>query len=497
MEKERTVVTFDREGGGELHAPAYYRKWFRYNSPAIQVLITSLVAFGCPGMFNSLSGIGAGGQVDNHTTDTGNIALYSINAGVYLFVAPIVYHYIGSRWCMFFGGIAYPLYGGSLLAYNYIKSDAFVIAAAAILGIGSAHLWVGQGALMTGAPLPHEKGKLIGIYWLVFNMGGVIGSFIEMGVNWNSEQNTVSNATYAVFIALMGAGFLSALLLLSPEKIVRSDGSVVRPDSTERPNVVKDFLKILKIIPRKETLVLIPYFFVSNYCYSYQQNTVNGRLFDIRTRGFDGAFYWLGALSSPFFGMALDNRRYTRRTTATAGFVMLAVLHFIVFGGGLALQLRSPSNASDTSHHKYMPHALDMIRSHSEFAGPFILYFCYGIFDSLWQTYAYWIIGCLGTDDEISARYVGLYKSMQSVGAVVAWKLNSVPVNYDLEFALNWGFVGASLLVLVPLFFWIREPGSDMEPNYVEGVEIMPSVFPIRSQASRAGTPAIDKLDKI
>lgn len=431
---------------------------WRYNSPTVQVLLTALVAFGCPGMFNSLTGIGAGGQVNSYATDTGNIALYAINAGVYLFIAPIVYHYVGAKWCMFIGGIAYPLYGGSLLAYNYIGSNAFVITAAAILGVGSSHLWVGQGAIMTGAPMKKEKGRLIGMFWLLFNLGGVIGSFIAMGVNFHSVENRVSDATYAVFIALMGAGFLSALLILSPTKILRNDGSQVRlDDSTARPNVVKDFLNILTIFKRKETYALIVYFFGSNFFYTYQQNTVNGRLFDIRTRGFNGAFYWLGSLMAPIFGLFLDNRKFSTRGTARVAFALIFLMHIAVFVGGLVLQLRSPSSIDDTSEHLYMPHAMDMIRSGRKFAGPFVLYYLYGVFDSMYQTFAYWIIGHLGkNDDDVTARYVGLYKAVQSAGGAVAWKLNEVPINYNAEFAVNWGIIGGGLVLLTPLLFWIE-----------------------------------------
>lgn len=432
---------------------------WRYNSPAVQVLLTALVAFGCPGMFNSLTGIGAGGQVDSTATDNGNIALYAINAGVYLFVAPIVYHYVGAKWCMFIGGIAYPLYGGSLLAYNHIQSDAFVITAAAILGVGSSHLWVGQGAIMTGAPMKNEKGRLIGMFWFLFNLGGVIGSFIAMGVNFDSTINRVSDATYAVFISLMGAGFLSALLLLSPTKIWRNDGSQVRlDDSTARPNVVKDFLNILTIFKRKETYTLILFFFASNFFYTYQQNTVNGRLFDIRTRGFNGGFYWLGALMAPLFGRFLDNRRMNTRRTAAVAFTIIFLLHIAVYIGGLMLQLRSPSSIDDKGSYMYMPHEMDMMDSGKKFAGPFVLYFLYGVFDTLWQTFIYWIIGYLGkNDDDVTARYVGLYKAVQSAGAAVAWKLNEVPINYHVEFAINWGLIGGALVFFIPLLFWMEK----------------------------------------
>lgn len=122
---------------------------------------------------------------------------------------------------------------------------------------------------MTRALLPYEKGKLVGICWPVFNMGGVLGYFIKMGVNWNSAQNTECNDTFVDFISLTGVGFLSALLLLSRSKIVKASCSIILPASTKRPNVFNEFLEISNIKFREEPLVFMPLFFVLNYCYTF------------------------------------------------------------------------------------------------------------------------------------------------------------------------------------------------------------------------------------
>ncbi|RVW41299.1 UNC93-like protein 1 [Vitis vinifera] len=50
---------------------------FRYNSPLVQVCLIGLVCFCCPGMFNALSGMGGGGQVDATAANNANTALYT------------------------------------------------------------------------------------------------------------------------------------------------------------------------------------------------------------------------------------------------------------------------------------------------------------------------------------------------------------------------------------------------------------------------------------
>ncbi|KAJ5950085.1 hypothetical protein N7454_001669 [Penicillium verhagenii] len=59
----------------------------------------------CPGMYNALSGIGGGGQLDTTTTAKGHIALASVSAFGNIFIAPIVTNILGPKWTIFIGGI--------------------------------------------------------------------------------------------------------------------------------------------------------------------------------------------------------------------------------------------------------------------------------------------------------------------------------------------------------------------------------------------------------
>lgn len=67
------------------------------------------------------------------------------------------------------------------------KSDAFVIAAGAVLGICAGLLWTAQGSLMLSYPTEIQKGRFIGIFWSIFNLGGVVGAAVSFGLNFKSE----------------------------------------------------------------------------------------------------------------------------------------------------------------------------------------------------------------------------------------------------------------------------------------------------------------------
>jgi hypothetical protein len=47
------------------------------------------------------------------------------------------------------------------------------------------------------SPLPHQKGRAIAAFWIIFNLGGCIGGFIAFGQNYGKENSgTISNSTY-------------------------------------------------------------------------------------------------------------------------------------------------------------------------------------------------------------------------------------------------------------------------------------------------------------
>lgn len=118
---------------------------------------------------------------------------------------------------------------GALLNYNIRATNGFVVAAGAILGVCAGLLWTAQGSLVLAYATEGQKGRLFSVFWIVFNMGGTIGSAIETGLSWNSTSNTVSNAVYVVFLVIAAVGALIPVLLVNPATMVRNDGTRVIP----------------------------------------------------------------------------------------------------------------------------------------------------------------------------------------------------------------------------------------------------------------------------
>ncbi|ORX78108.1 hypothetical protein K493DRAFT_104244, partial [Basidiobolus meristosporus CBS 931.73] len=225
----------------------------RYNSPLAQVLLVGLICFCCPGMFNVINGMGAGGQMDNNTAKNGNVALYACFA-VFGYLGGGIYNVLGGRLCLLLGGLSYALYSGSLLNYNVNKNAAFVIGASAVLGLGAGILWTTQGVIMMSYPAEDQKGRCVGLFWIIFNLGGVMGAFIPFGLNFHSDKGAVSNSTYLAFLVIMIIGAIAGLAILPPEKVVRDDGSRVHVEKFS--NIGKEILETLKLFTDKNMLLL-------------------------------------------------------------------------------------------------------------------------------------------------------------------------------------------------------------------------------------------------
>lgn len=347
-------------------------------------------------MFNALSGMGGGGQVDPTAANNANTALYTTFA-VFGILGGGIYNILGPRLTLAAGCSTYVLYAGSFLYYNHHKHQAFAIAAGGILGIGAGLLWAGEGAIMTSYPPPQRKGLYISIFWSIFNMGGVIGGLIPFILNYNrTEATSVNDATYIGFMCFMTAGVLLSFAILPPSKVVRDDGTPCT--HIKYSDVTTEAIEIAKLFLNWKMLLIFPAAWASNFFYSYQFTNVNGVLFNLRTRGLNNVFYW-GAqmVGSVGIGYVLDFSYKSRRRRGILGIFIVGVLGSGIWAGGLAKQLDYTRND--------LPEKLDFKESGSDFAGPFVLYFSYGLLDAMFQSLVYWIIGALADDSEILSRY--------------------------------------------------------------------------------------------
>lgn len=148
-----------------------------YASPEVQLFLVSMVCFMCPGMYNALTGMGGGGQIDKTAANDAAVALYSTFA-VVGFSAGSICNRIGIKATLCIGGLGYSLYVASFLCYNHTQNYGFTVFAGTMLGICAGLLWCAQGAIMMSYPPEKSKGKFISWFWMIFNLGAVIGGLV-------------------------------------------------------------------------------------------------------------------------------------------------------------------------------------------------------------------------------------------------------------------------------------------------------------------------------
>ncbi|KAF8959869.1 major facilitator superfamily domain-containing protein [Flammula alnicola] len=460
IEKGSGYNSGSSDGGSQNQVAIYKRPIGRlkgmYYHPLTQVVLLGFVCFMGPGLFNALNGLGAGGQVDSTTSANANAAHYSTFAAG-AFFSGSVNNKLGSRLTLLLGTTGYSLYIGAFLAMNiHPHAGAFVIAAGAILGICAGFLWTAQGSLMLAYATEGQKGKFIGIFWAVFNLGAVVGASVSLGQNFHSQANSVGNGTYIGFLVLTLIGIIIPMSMADPEKMIRTDGTKV---TTSRHPSWKTQLYGLWVTLLTDPMVILlfPMFLASNWFYTWQFNDYNSALFNVRARSLNDLVYWLSQIvGSIAIGALLDQPAISRRARAFSGWTVLLLMVFIVHIWAFFYQKQytRASIPSDAVKIDIFDHG---------YGGRIMLYIFCGLLDAMWQTTAYWIMGAMSNDPAKLAHFTGFYKSIQSAGAAGAWRADGVKTPFMNMFISTWVLLVAGLVFALPIVHMRVKNHTDLQ----------------------------------
>lgn len=452
-----------------------------YASPWSQLVLVSFVCFLCPGMFNAVNGLGAGGSMDPSHVNMANTALNSTFA-VVGFCAGTIANWLGLRITLCFGGIGYFLYVAALFSYEKNGNVGFVVFAGALLGCCAGCLWTAQGAIMMGYPDERQKGKFISVFWIIFNLGAVIGSLVPLGYNIQNKKNEVNDGTYVAFMILMIVGFVLTMGLVDVKNVRRADGSHVI--TMKNPSLISELKGLFQVLKTDTYIILLfPMFWSSNWFTTYQFNAVNLAMFTIRTRSLNNVLYWaFQMVGASVFGYLLDFKSIRRSIRARIGLGVLFLITMGVWAGGYVFQrgytrawvksMDDAATAADTTS----SHRMDW--DEGRYIGPMFLYIAYGFYDAAFQTCAYWFMGSLTNSSRKLANFAGFYKGIQSAGAAVTWALDLNNIEYMPFFASNWALLSGSLLIAAPVVFMKIKDNVDVEEDLKFSDETLEDVIP-------------------
>ncbi|KAF4654565.1 DUF895 domain membrane protein [Perkinsus olseni] len=417
-----------------------------------QVILTGVITFCSVGFFNALQGLGGAGNADPSANNAANASLY-LTFAITGYLGGAFFNLLGPRVLMSVGCMTFAFY--ALAAYLAGQDDALqwlFILSGVVLGVGAGWLWTAQGALMLAYAPQDRKGLYISVFWIIFNLGGVIGGLLAFALNFDSsedEPTSANAASYFSFVGIMLFGAIVAFLgLVSPEKVVREDGLPVTVQPCLSP--AKEFLGALSVSVDKNMLLLSLLFFSSNYFYTYIFNAFNGVLFTVRTRGLNSAIFWLSQIVGAWLlGLVLDASRLKVRSRSRNGFwcTTIATTLSFLLGGYVQYFHRGGYRRDDDDNR-------DLIDvTNGDYWLPCLTIIGYGIMATCVQVYSYWLLGILGSGDAtLAARYSGFYKGMQSLGATLGWVLDleAFGISYRAQFLVCWILISVAL---VPTFF--------------------------------------------
>ncbi|GAD92151.1 conserved hypothetical protein [Paecilomyces variotii No. 5] len=418
-----------------------------YRSPIVQTLIISCVHLLVVGMFNVLSALGGGGQVDPTTSNNANTILYSLFC-VFALMSGSVCNFLGPKITLASGGIGYSLLSASFWSYNHNKNQGFVYFGGAMCGVAAAFLWTAEGSLIMSLPLEKDKGKYIGIFYGLSFFGTVIGAIIPTVENWGvTTAGSANDGTYIALFILMLMGSVVACFISNPSKIIRADGTrVLVPRQT---TFIQELKNVVLAIKREPWIMLFfPYSFAGLWYIPYQSNDYNGYFFNLRTRAFGSLWFDFGQFfMAVMMGILLDLKVLckSRRRRAFIGWGFLFVLLNAVFIGGV-FPMR-------ISHRGVPPEHLIDVYDGSRAGGYIALYMFYGAVDGAWQTFAWWIMGTLSNDVLVLSIYSAFYKVFGAMGAAIVFNLDVHKISYQSMFGSYWGLLAGSMLLVLVLIY--------------------------------------------
>ncbi|GKT93009.1 MFS transporter [Colletotrichum tofieldiae] len=195
---------------------------------------------------------------------------------------------------------------------------------------------------------------------------------------------------------------------------------------------------------------MLPLFFCANVFYSYQQNNVNGMTFNIRTRSLNGALYWMAQMfGGLLIGLLLDLPMLERPGRARLGWILLFVTGMVIWAAGT-----SSRNGRTLGTHWDVDYTQGSIST-----GPIFLYIFYGAYDSLWQSYCYWLMGTQSN----STGGRRCLSAFQAAGGAMAWRINAQHTSAMTQLAMNWGLSMGSLVLALPTVLAVTKSTSVLE----------------------------------
>ncbi|PVH80150.1 MFS general substrate transporter [Cadophora sp. DSE1049] len=413
--------------GSEEHTSSPKRPTF-FRSTLFQILVVGICAFSAPGIWSAMNGLGVGGSASPDLINAANAILYGFMT-ITCFAGPWLTNIIGFRWTLAIGSLGYPLYAAGLYCNNRFGNIWFVYVGAVACGISAGFFWSVEGAIATGYPEQHKRGRYIATWFSFRNFGNIIGGAISLGINHKvNHRGKVGYQTYLAFIAIQCLGFFFGLLLSNPNKVVRDDGTHI-----EAPRGIHwrtEAKEMWHLNTSKPILLLTPLFWYFGWMQAYP-GTFLATYFTVRSRAL-GSFMSavVGTLATWLAGVLVDIPwTKSRKTRAITTYVLIAALNSATWIWAVIIQ--------NEYHHTHP--VLDW-GDQTAFGRGFGLYMFERVSLAMVENYIYWCISNLSDSPGDQIRYSSLLRGIETAGVAVGFGVQAVPTILTATASINLAF---------------------------------------------------------
>ncbi|KAI6232033.1 UNC93-like protein MFSD11 [Aphelenchoides besseyi] len=139
--------------------------------------------------------------------------IYAVFAIANLFSAPII-HNLGSRYSMTLGAFSYATFHAGFFFLN----EPYLYLSSALVGLGAAALWNGEGAYLANNSDEETASRHSGIFWAILQscqISGGIFLFVVFRTNSSTFDSTTMNILYGSFTAVSMIGIILLMNLRS------------------------------------------------------------------------------------------------------------------------------------------------------------------------------------------------------------------------------------------------------------------------------------------
>lgn len=423
-----------------VHTDVYPRtpprsRWERfYRSTLFQILIVGICSFCSPGIWVAMNGLGVGGSQSPDLVNAANAILYGFMT-VTCFLGPWVTNALGFRISLALGSIGYPLYAAGLYVNNRFGSTWFVYFGAVMCGISAGVFWSVEGAIATGYPEQHKRGRYIATWFTFRNGGNVVGGAISLALNYRTDRaGAVGYKTYLAFIAIQCLGLVFGLLLSNPEQVVRDDGTHI--EAPRGINWREEARAMGKLALSPPILLLAPLFLYYGWIQAYP-GTFLATYFTVRARSLASFLSAIvGSLSTWLAGSLVDLPwSKNRRTRALTTFGTLVALNSATWIWSLIIQ----------NEYRFTRPRLDW--AHAAFGRGFGVYMFERIATTFVENYIYWCISNLSDSPGDQIRYSSLLRGIETAAVALSYGIQAIPTPLIATASINLGFWFAVLPV--------------------------------------------------